>query len=69
MRLRAGDREWVVGGGEPAVSLTTTPFELMRLLGSRRSREQILAAPWDGDVEPFVSVLAHMPLPDRDIVE
>jgi hypothetical protein len=51
------------------VSLTTTPFELMRLLGSRRSRRQILAAPWDGDVEPFVSALTHMPLPERDIVE
>ena len=69
IRLRADDREWLVGGGDPAVSLTTTPFELMRLLGSRRSREQILAAPWDGDVEPFVAVLAHMPLPAQDIVE
>ncbi len=69
IRLRAADREWLVGAGDPAVTLTTTPFELMRLLGSRRSREQILAAPWEGDVEPFVSVLAHMPLPERDIVE
>jgi hypothetical protein len=51
------------------VALSTTPFELMRLLGSRRSRAQVLAAPWDGDVEPFVSALAHMPLPERDIVE
>jgi hypothetical protein len=67
--LRAGDREWVVGAGDPTVSLTTTPFELMRLLGSRRSREQVLAAPWDGDVAPFLPVLAHMPLPRRDIVE
>jgi uncharacterized protein (TIGR03083 family) len=69
LHLRAGDRQWVVGGGDPTVSLTTTPFELMRLLGSRRSREQILAAPWDGDVEPFLAALSHMPLPDRDIVE
>jgi uncharacterized protein (TIGR03083 family) len=69
LRLRAGDREWVVGGGEPTLSLTTTPFELMRLLGSRRSRAQIVAAPWDGDVEAFLPVLAHMPLPERDIVE
>src|SRR4051812_20589639 len=48
LRLQAGDREWVVGGGEPTVSLATTPFELMRLLGSRRSHRQVLAAPWDG---------------------
>jgi uncharacterized protein (TIGR03083 family) len=69
LRLRAGAREWVLGSGDPTVSLTTTPFELMRLLGSRRSRSQILAAPWDGDVEPFLPALAHMPLPARDIVE
>jgi uncharacterized protein (TIGR03083 family) len=69
LRLQAGDREWVVGEGTPSVALSTTPFELMRLLGSRRSRAQVLAAPWDGDVEPFVSALAHMPLPERDIVE
>jgi uncharacterized protein (TIGR03083 family) len=69
LRLCAADREWVVGAGDPAVSLTTAPFELMRLLGSRRSRQQMLAAPWDGDVEPFLSALAHMPLPARDIVE
>jgi len=49
--------------------LETTPFELMRLLGSRRSRAQILAAPWHGDVEPFLPALAHMPLPDRDVIE
>ena len=69
LRFRAGEREWVVGAGDPTVSLTTTPFELMRLLGSRRSRDQILAAPWDGNVEPFVPALAHMPLPGRDIIE
>jgi hypothetical protein len=69
LRLRAGEREWVVGDGDPTVSLTTTPFELMRLLGSRRSRAQIFAAPWDGDVEPFLPALTHMPLPERDIVE
>jgi uncharacterized protein (TIGR03083 family) len=69
LRLRVGEREWVVGEGTPMVSLTTTPFELMRLLGSRRSRGQILAAPWDGDVEQFLPALTHMPLPERDIVE
>jgi uncharacterized protein (TIGR03083 family) len=69
LRLRAGGREWVLGAGDPTVSIETTPFELMRLLGSRRSRAQVLAAPWDGDVEPFLPALAHMPLPVADIVE
>ncbi len=69
LRLQADDREWVIGTGDPVVSLTATPFELMRLLGSRRSRDQVVAAAWHGDVEPFIGVLAHMPLPAGDIVE
>ena len=69
LRVAAGEREWVVGQGEPVVSLMTTPFEAMRLLGSRRSRDQIIGAPWEGEVEPFLVALAHMPLPVHDIVE
>ena len=41
----------------------------MPLLGSRRSRDQIIGAPWDGEVEPFLVALAHMPLPGQDIIE
>jgi hypothetical protein len=69
LRLAAGDRRWVLGSGGPEVSLETEPFELLRLLGSRRSRDQVLAAGWQGDVEPFLDALAHMPLPERPIVE
>jgi uncharacterized protein (TIGR03083 family) len=69
LRLSAGDRQWVLGSGAPEVSLTTEPWELMRLLGSRRSRSQLIAAGWQGDVEPFLGALAHMPLPEHDIVE
>lgn len=69
MVLRAGDRRWEIGSGEPTVVLETDPWELMRLLGSRRSRAQLLAAPWEGDVTPFVDALVHMPLPDHDVIE
>jgi uncharacterized protein (TIGR03083 family) len=69
IRLAAGGRRWDIGSGEPEVRLDTDAFELMRLLGSRRSRAQLLAAGWQGDVEPFVDALVHMPLPDHDIVE
>ena len=69
LRLSTGGRTWSLGEGELVVALETEPFELMRLLGSRRSRAQLLAAGWEGDVEPFLGALAHMPLPDHDIVE
>lgn len=65
----AGGWERVIGAGAPEVALEAEPFELMRLLGSRRSRSQVLAAGWHGDVEPFLDALAHMPLPEVDLVE
>ena len=69
LHLRADDREWLVGAGAPTASLSTTPWELMRVLGSRRSRVQFLAAGWTGDVEPFLPAIAHLPLPLTDITE
>jgi uncharacterized protein (TIGR03083 family) len=69
LELHAGDREWTIGTGGPTVSLTASPWELMRLLGSRRSRRQFLAAGWTGDVEAFLPAITHLPLPLVDIVE
>ncbi len=69
LRLVAGGRSWELGQGAPVAALDTSAFELMRLLGSRRSRAQVLAAGWDGDPEPFLAALAHMPLPPADIIE
>jgi uncharacterized protein (TIGR03083 family) len=69
LRLNAGGKTWVLGSGAPEVALETEPFELLRLLGSRRSREQLEAAGWQGDVQPFLGALAHMPLPDQPLVE
>lgn len=69
LHLRADDREWMLGSGEPKVSIDTSAWELMRLLGSRRSRVQILASGWKGDVEPFIAAMAHLPLPVSDMVE
>jgi uncharacterized protein (TIGR03083 family) len=69
IRLDAGDRSWTIGSGAPEVALQTSGFELMRVLGSRRSRAQVLAAGWVGDVAPFLDALAHLPLPEADLVE
>lgn len=69
VRLVGSGHEWRVGDGAPTLSLETSAFELFRLLGSRRSRTQLLAAPWVGDVERCLPALAHMPLPAADLVE
>lgn len=59
--------EWRVGAGEPAVSLSSTDFELSRLLTGRRSRAQILALDWTGDVEPLIDRLHLFELPLIDL--
>lgn len=59
--------EWRIGAGEPAVSLRTTDFEFNRLLTGRRSRDQILAMDWTGDVEPLIDRLHLFDLPLIDL--
>jgi uncharacterized protein (TIGR03083 family) len=54
--LEHGDR--VLGHGEPAGTLRTTSFELMRVIGGRRSVDQIKALDWDGDPDVWISSLA-----------
>ncbi|MCU1502466.1 MAG: hypothetical protein JWM12_1820 [Ilumatobacteraceae bacterium] len=72
--LVAGSQQFRAGDGEPGLSLdvgdrTDGVFELFRLLGSRRSRRQLEAYAWNGDLERFLPALAHMPLPEDDLSE
>ena len=72
--LVANDNEWQCGTGEVVATLdlsaTTHPiFEFIRLTGSRRSQSQLLAYPWQGDVERILPFLSHMELPLNDIIE
>lgn len=53
LRIRAGSREWTIGDGEPAATVTADPFELARAASGRRSWDQVRALDWDGDPEPF----------------
>ncbi len=51
---------WDIGFGDPVASLKSSSFELMRAIGGRRTRYEMLAMGWTGDPEPFVD---HMVLP------
>lgn len=64
-----GTRSWVVGDGEPEFTVELPAFELMRWLGSRRSLAQMQATPHEGDLVRFLPALAHLPLPEIDLVE
>lgn len=56
-----GEHEWTGGEGGRQAVLTITPYELFRGLISRRSRRQLLAWEWGGDLDP-AEVVDHLPI-------
>jgi uncharacterized protein (TIGR03083 family) len=64
LRLDNGHREWLVGEGEPAGSVTAEPHELYRVISGRRGAAAIAALPWTTDPTPYLSVISPYPLPD-----
>lgn len=55
LRFRAGEQAWVLCEAEPATELRVgAPGELSRVLGGRRSAEQIRALDWSRDPGPFL---------------
>lgn len=69
LRVRAGEREWVVGDGIPQATVTAPPFELFRALSGRRSLDQIRAFSWDGDPTPYLGIFSPFDPPAEAIVE
>ena len=59
--------QWRIGAGEPALILRTTDYEFNRILIGRRSRAQLLALDWTGDVEPYIDRLHLFDLPLIDL--
>jgi uncharacterized protein (TIGR03083 family) len=58
------------GEGEPELTLTTTGYEFMRMIISRRRREQLLAADWTGDDPARVlPLLCIFPLPEDGLAD
>lgn len=71
VKVTASDtgEERVCGDGEPGLSISLPRFELCRILSNRRSEAQVRAAPWGGDVEPYLPAIEASPFPEHDIVE
>ena len=69
--LASGSGSWRFGerDGAPTAALTTSDFELARILIGRRSRAQMLAAGWSGDPEPIVDLLPRFGPPVTDLTE
>jgi uncharacterized protein (TIGR03083 family) len=67
LEMIAAGEHHVAGAGKVRATLQADPFELLRALSGRRSRDQIRALDWSGDVDAFVEELSRYPLPARDI--
>ncbi|MBV8387032.1 MAG: maleylpyruvate isomerase family mycothiol-dependent enzyme [Acidimicrobiia bacterium] len=71
LRVKAADREFVVGDGAPVASLEGTPFELFRAMTGRRSAAQVRSLAWEGDPELFIPAFEFGPFtfPAEDVIE
>lgn len=71
IEVATGSGRWRFGeqDGAPTAALTTSDFELTRILIGRRSRAQMLAAGWIGDPEPIVDLLPRFGPPVTDLTE
>ncbi|KAA3636287.1 MAG: maleylpyruvate isomerase family mycothiol-dependent enzyme [Armatimonadetes bacterium] len=73
LRIEATDsgQDWNIGRDEPVATVRASSFEIMRGIGGRRTRDEMLAWNWDGDAEVFVDsmVLPHLAMRDRSLNE
>jgi uncharacterized protein (TIGR03083 family) len=74
VEILADGQRYVAGSGDIGLRLDLNDhphgaFELIRVLGSRRSLSQLAGYRWEGDWQAFLPALAHLPLPEADIVE
>ena len=70
LRIVTEDDSWVVGGDEPVGTLTTTWFELGRIMLGRRSPAQMRALAFDGaDPEPWVTAMPVFGPADIDVID
>jgi uncharacterized protein (TIGR03083 family) len=61
--------EHVVGAGEPELTLEASSFDALRLLGSRRTIDELRAASFTGDLDRYLPGLVHMELPATTLGE
>ena len=63
-------RRWQSHDGDAGYTLRVDVWEASRALESRRTRDELRALPHDGDVDPYIDVIAgHLPLPERSLGE
>jgi uncharacterized protein (TIGR03083 family) len=69
LRIVYGEKDRLLGDGEPGATVAADRFELYRAMAGRRSRNQILAYGWTGDPEPYLPVIPAYGERLTDLVE
>jgi len=69
VRVVIGEKTHVLGEGEPDVVLSTTSFEIMRIIFGRRSRAQVEAADWSAHHAAVFDAIHLFDFPDADIAD
>jgi uncharacterized protein (TIGR03083 family) len=69
LEVRAGDRSWVAGKGDPAGTVSGEPFEILRSLTGRRTLDEIRDLDWSTDPEPYLKTFSMYGLPDASLAE
>ena len=64
-----GDEDYTLGEGAPSATLRTTPYELLRIVFGRRSRQQVEAAGWEGEPAAVIEAFHLFDFPTRDIAD
>jgi uncharacterized protein (TIGR03083 family) len=67
---RAGDRTYMLGTGEPSVSVDVPhAYELWRAMFGARSKRQMASWRWSADPQPYLDTLPFFYAPDEDLTE
>jgi uncharacterized protein (TIGR03083 family) len=69
VRVLAGGRDLVAGTGTIGLTLEASTFEAFRLLGSRRTLDEMRTAAFTGDLDRYLPGLVHMQLPAQSLEE
>jgi uncharacterized protein (TIGR03083 family) len=67
VEVLAGEEHHRAGDGIVRAAVSGESFELLRALSARRSRDQIRALDWSGDVDGVLEHFARYPLPAHDL--
>lgn len=69
VRVVIGSDEHVLGDGDPAATLYTTAYELLRIIFGRRSRAQVEAAGWSDASAAAIEAIHLFDFPEHDIID